>query len=82
MPEPNLCRHCFCAMEEGETVCPVCGKKPEAENPEQALPPGTVLSGRYRIGTVLHHNDLLTTYLGGIPKKTARCRWRNSSPAY
>ena len=27
MPEPNLCRHCLCAMEEGETVCPVCGKK-------------------------------------------------------
>ena len=69
MPEPNLCRHCFCAMEEGETVCPVCGKKPEAENPEQALPPGTVLSGRYRIGTVLHHNDLLTTYLGWDTEK-------------
>lgn len=69
MPEPNLCRHCFCAMEEGETVCPVCGKKPDAENPEQALPPGTVLSGRYRIGTVLHHNDLLTTYLGWDTEK-------------
>lgn len=45
MPEPNLCRHCFSVLEEGETVCSACGQKPEAPNPDAALPLGTVLSG-------------------------------------
>ena len=37
MPEPNLCRHCFSVLEEGETVCSACGQKPEAPNPDAAL---------------------------------------------
>ena len=69
MPEPNLCRHCFSVLEEGETVCSACGQKPEAPNPDAALPLGTVLSGQYRVGMVLHHNDLLTTYLGWDTEK-------------
>ena len=63
MPEANLCRHCFSVLEDGETECSSCGKKQEANNPEESLPLGTQLGGRYRIGMVLHHNDLLTTYL-------------------
>ena len=74
MPEPNLCRHCFSALEEGETICTACGHKPEATNPEQALPLGTVLAGRYRIGMVLHHNDLLTTYLAWDSEKDRKVR--------
>ena len=69
MPEPNLCRHCFSVLEEGETVCSACGQKPEAPNPDAALPLGTVLSGQYRVGMVLHHNDLLTTYLAWDTEK-------------
>lgn len=74
MPEPNLCRHCFSALEEGETICTACGHKPESPNPEQALPLGTVLAGRYRIGMVLHHNDLLTTYLAWDSEKDRKVR--------
>ena len=59
MPEPNLCRHCFSVLEEGETVCSACGQKPEAPNPDAALPLGTVLSGQYRVGMVLHHNHAM-----------------------
>ena len=74
MPEPNLCRHCFSILEEGETVCSACGQKPEAPNPEQSLPLGTMLSGRYRVGMVLHHNDLLTTYLAWDAEKDRKVR--------
>lgn len=74
MPEPNLCRHCFSVLEEGETVCPACGQKPEAQNPDAALPLGTLLSGRYRVGMVLHHNDLLTTYLAWDAEKGRKVR--------
>ena len=74
MPEPNLCRHCFSVLEEGETVCSACGQKPEAPNPDAALPLGTVLSGQYRVGMVLHHNDLLTTYLAWDAEKDRKVR--------
>ena len=74
MPEPNLCRHCFSVLEEGETVCSACGQKPEAPNPDVALPLGTVLSGQYRVGMVLHHNDLLTTYLAWDAEKDRKVR--------
>lgn len=74
MPEPNLCRHCFSVLEEGETVCSACGQKPEAPNPDAALPLGTVLSGQYRVGMVLHHNDLLTTYLAWDTEKDRKVR--------
>ena len=36
MPEPNLCRHCFSVLEEGEKLCSACGQKPEAPNPDAA----------------------------------------------
>ena len=74
MPEPNLCRHCFSVMDEGETVCTACGRKSEEPNPEQALPLDTILAGRYRIGMVLHHNDLLTTYLAWDTEKERKVR--------
>ena len=74
MPEPSLCRHCFSALEEGETLCTACGQKPETPNPEQALPIDTMLAGRYRIGMVLHHNDLLTTYLAWDTEKERKVR--------
>ena len=74
MPEPNLCRRCFSILEEGGTVCSSCGQKPEAPNPEQSLPLGTMLSGRYRVGMVLHHNDLLTTYLAWDAEKDRKVR--------
>ena len=74
MPEPNLCRHCFSVLEEGETVCSACGQKPEAPNPDAALPLGMVLSGQYRVRMVLHHNDLLTTYLAWDAEKDRKVR--------
>ena len=74
MPEPNLCRHCFSVLEEGETVWCCAGQKPEAPDPYAALPLGTVLSGQYRVGMVLHHNDLLTTYLAWDAEKDRKVR--------
>lgn len=74
MPEANLCRHCFSILEDGETECSSCGKKQEANNPEESLPLGTQLGGRYRIGMVLHHNDLLTTYLAWDTEKERKVR--------
>lgn len=74
MPEANLCRHCFSVLEDGETECSSCGKKQETNNPEESLPLGTQLGGRYRIGMVLHHNDLLTTYLAWDNEKERKVR--------
>lgn len=81
MPEPNLCRHCFSELEEGEAVCASCGKSRETPNPEQALPLGTMLSGRYRVGQVLHKNDLLTTYMAWDTEKDRKVQVEEFYPA-
>lgn len=59
----HQCPCCFTFLEEGESRCPECGARGDVRNPEELLPIGTVLNDRFCIGQVLHHNDLLTTYL-------------------
>ena len=50
--EPR-CPNCFKATSA--TPCPACGWRPGAENPPPALPLGSRLDGRYRLGQVLGH---------------------------
>ena len=45
--------------------CPNCGYDPEkAKNAEYALPPGTILAGKYLVGRVLGQGGFGITYIG------------------
>ena len=72
--EQNLCPHCFSLLEEEDKVCPECGRDAAAKNPEDTLPVGTLLSGRFRIGEVKHRNSLLITYLAWDCEKKRKVR--------
>ena len=45
-------------------VCPYCGYDDTEEQPFLALPPGTILNGRYMAGKVLGVGGFGITYLG------------------
>ena len=63
--ELNYCYDCMGRMESGQTVCPVCGHDNSChQNPESALPEGTMLSGKYLVGEVLGQGGFGITYLG------------------
>lgn len=70
----RLCPACFSLLENGENICPECGARQDARNPEQLLPIGTVLNDRFRVGCVLSHNDLLTSYLAWDTQKERKVR--------
>lgn len=74
MNSSHQCPCCFTFLEEGESRCPECGAREDARNPEELLPIGTVLNDRFCIGQVLHHNDLLTTYLAWDTVKERKVR--------
>lgn len=58
----KYCENCF--LETAEAVCPLCGydSSISAEDPT-LLAPGTVLSGKYVIGTVIGKGGFGVTYL-------------------
>ena len=63
--ELNYCYNCMTHLESGEKVCPVCGHNNTLlQNPENALPEGTILSGKYLVGKVLGQGGFGITYLG------------------
>ena len=63
--ELNYCYNCMRRLEEGQTVCPDCGDdNSHIQNPENALPEGTILSGKYLVGRKLGQGGFGITYLG------------------
>ena len=52
-------------MADGAAVCPSCGYKASAQTDKypMALPPGTVLNGRYILGRVLGQGGFGITYV-------------------
>ena len=63
--ELNFCYNCMTRLEPGQTVCPACGyDNTLRQNPEDALPEGTILMGKYMVGKVLGQGGFGITYLG------------------
>ena len=59
------CYGCFKQIDDLIEVCPYCGyNESKAKTDPLHLAPGTVLSGTYRIGKVLSHDNNYTTYIG------------------
>lgn len=61
----RYCYNCFQSMPDGATVCPSCGYNASAQTGKfpMALPPGTVLNGRYILGRVLGQGGFGITYI-------------------
>ena len=61
----RYCYNCFQSMADGAAVCPSCGYKASAQTDKypMALPPGTVLNGRYILGRVLGQGGFGITYV-------------------
>lgn len=70
----NVCYNCF-SKKENEGACPRCGYDPQAVKGrsialDSALPPGSILNGRYLIGRALGQGGFGITYLAmDLPKK-------------
>ena len=63
--ELNFCFNCMTRMASGQTVCPACGHdNSRHQNPESAMPAGTILQGKYLVGRVLGQGGFGITYLG------------------
>ena len=63
--ELNYCYNCMRRLESGQMVCPVCGHdNSHHENPDTALPEGTILAGKFLVGKVLGQGGFGITYLG------------------
>ncbi len=63
--ENNFCLKCMEKLPNGAEFCPNCGQKVgETEVNPIALPPKTVLRGRYLIGSVLGQGGFGITYVG------------------
>lgn len=61
----RYCYNCFQSVPDGATVCPSCGYNASAQTGKfpMALPPGTVLNGRYILGRVLGQGGFGITYV-------------------
>lgn len=61
----RYCYNCFQSMPDEATVCPSCGYNASAQTGKfpMALPPGTVLNGRYILGKVLGQGGFGITYI-------------------
>ena len=52
-------------LKPGQNICPFCGNDcTHTQNPENTLPEGTILSGKYLIGKILGQGGFGITYLG------------------
>ena len=67
---PNLCLRCMAGTVRGG-VCDRCGKPPQKNNPD-ALPPGTILHGRYFLGSPLGIGGFGITYAALDLQQNAR----------
>lgn len=61
----RYCYNCFQAIPDGAAVCPSCGYNASSQTDKypMALPPGTVLNGRYILGRVLGQGGFGITYV-------------------
>ena len=63
--ELNFCYGCMEPLEQGVTLCSRCGyDNSQPQNPDDLLPEGTILNGKYLIGKVLGRGGFGVTYLG------------------
>ena len=60
----RVCYGCFREKRDAASVCPHCGCSAAVVQPFPALPPGTILRGRYLTGRVLGMGGFGITYLG------------------
>ena len=60
----RVCYGCFREKPDAASVCPHCGCSAAEAQPFPALPPGTILRGRYLTGRVLGMGGFGITYLG------------------
>ena len=61
----NICYGCMKSMEDGQFICQSCGyNSSHRNNPEDTLPEGSVLNGKYLVGKVLGRGGFGVTYLG------------------
>ncbi len=71
----RFCINCLARIEEDAVVCKSCGKDPSAYvEHHRALPPLTLLNGKYIIGKVIGEGGFGITYLGcdlNIDRKVA-----------
>ena len=58
------CFHCMKHFDFNPSFCPYCGQNPSAQNPVHALPTGTVLNGKYIVGSVIGSGGFGITYVG------------------
>ena len=68
MTNPNkLCLGCMKEVEDLQTSCPNCGfsiEEYDQKRSSRALPPMTILAGKYLLGKVLGEGGFGITYLG------------------
>ena len=60
----KYCSHCMAQLETEGTKCPVCGKENTDSVPAHHLLPGTILNGKFYVGTALGEGGFGITYIG------------------
>ncbi len=60
----KYCIHCMQAMAEGDEHCAACGKSQEIAVPEHHLKPGSILNGKYLVGSAIGEGGFGITYIG------------------
>lgn len=58
------CIHCMTETDGSAGICPCCGEALSEPNPPHRLTAGTVLNGRYLVGTALGEGGFGITYVG------------------
>ena len=59
-----FCPHCMEVISNEDSYCPRCGRAVAYNNPESALPVGTILADRYYVGAVIGQGGFGITYMG------------------
>ncbi len=60
----TYCSYCMTPIKDTYKVCPYCGKGIHAEVPAHHLLPGTVLNGKFLVGSALGEGGFGITYIG------------------
>lgn len=60
----NYCVKCMLKIDENAKFCPYCGKSQEIEIPSYCLLPGTMLNGKYLIGSPIGEGGFGLIYIG------------------